>query len=93
MVLDVKISHFQTSALLIKHHVPLQNLLCGAVHKLRSCRVKPDHITVLSLLYLAKSHPEIFNRDKIIHNLAGLLNKETSNEYIKTKGMHFFYIF
>ena len=67
-------------------------MLCGAVHKLRSNRMKPDHITVLSLLYLTKLHPEIFNRDKIIQNLASLLNKDNGAEYLKTKGKYIFHL-
>ncbi|XP_076816735.1 integrator complex subunit 1-like [Clavelina lepadiformis] len=63
----------------------VEGLLCGAIHHLRLNRLKPDSTIVLSLLYLAKIHPEIFNNENIIESLCGLLKKDVGHDYIKSK--------
>ena len=44
----------------------LEGLLCGAVKHLRGNRSKPDQIVYLSLMYLAKYKPAVFNSAIVI---------------------------
>lgn len=44
----------------------IEALLCGAVKYLKVNRAKPDPAVFLTLMYLAKSKPAIFNNDVLI---------------------------
>ena len=67
------------------HFLLVQGLLCGAIRNLRLNRIKPDTTTVLSILYLAKIRPTIFNADFVIESLCGLLKRDVGLDYTKSK--------
>ncbi|XP_021917589.1 integrator complex subunit 1 [Zootermopsis nevadensis] len=60
-------------------------LLCGAIRTLRSQRWKPDSVSYLGLLYLAKLRPSLFAGDCVMHALCSLLRRDTSHNF-KSKG-------
>ncbi|XP_067009610.2 integrator complex subunit 1 [Anabrus simplex] len=60
-------------------------LLCGAVRSLRNQRWKPDQVTYVGLLFLAKLRPSLFSTDCIVHALCSLLRRDPSHSF-KSKG-------
>ncbi|KAH3871098.1 hypothetical protein DPMN_034292, partial [Dreissena polymorpha] len=63
----------------------LEGLLCGAVKHLHQNRSKPDPIVFLTLMHLAKSKPNIFNRELVIEAFCTLLRRDMSLNF-KSKG-------
>ena len=62
-----------------------ERLLCGAVKLLRSSRAKPDTVTWLSLMHLAKRIPDLFCSDYVRDALCSLLKRDM-RESFKSKG-------
>jgi len=44
----------------------LEALLCGAVKALKMSRAKPDQALYISLFYLVKSHPLLFQSEVVV---------------------------
>lgn len=62
-------------------------LICGALKTLRNQKYRPDNVTYLGLLYLAKIRPSIFSNSCIVHGLSSLLKKEKDPAHnYKVKG-------
>ncbi|XP_003746940.2 integrator complex subunit 1 [Galendromus occidentalis] len=55
----------------------MQGILCGAVKLLRMQKPKPDAVLYLSLMFLAKTRPAIFQSEVVLEAFCHLLKKET----------------
>ncbi|KAF7414832.1 hypothetical protein HZH68_003321 [Vespula germanica] len=60
-------------------------IICGAIKTLKNQRWKPETLTYMGLLYLAKIRASIFSNDCILHALSSLLKRDQGHNY-KSKG-------
>ncbi|KAL3877747.1 hypothetical protein ACJMK2_035409 [Sinanodonta woodiana] len=63
----------------------VEGIICGTVKLLRNSRCKPDHVVFLSLMYLAKAKPAVFNTELVIEAMCSLLKRDLSLNF-KAKG-------
>ncbi|KAK3607441.1 hypothetical protein CHS0354_035142 [Potamilus streckersoni] len=63
----------------------VEGLICGTVKLLRSSRSKPDQVVFLTLMYLAKAKPAVFNTELVIEAMCSLLKRDLSLNF-KAKG-------
>ncbi|KAL7647180.1 UNVERIFIED_CONTAM: hypothetical protein RMT77_002438 [Armadillidium vulgare] len=63
----------------------IEAYLCGTVKVLRSQRMKPDNILCLTLTYLAKVKPSLFNSVPVIDAFCSLLRKNDFGMTFKAK--------
>ena len=63
-----------------------ERLLCGAVKVLRSSRAKPDMVTWVSLIHLAKQYPDLFSSSDYVRDAFCSLLKRDMRESFKSKG-------
>lgn len=63
----------------------VESLMCGAVKTLKSTRPKPDPMLYLTLMFLAKARPRIFDSEVVIEAFTSLLKRDVTMNF-KTKG-------
>ena len=57
--------------------------ICGAIKQLKCCRTKPESTLYLSLLFLVKSRPTLFQNDLLVDAFCSMLRKESANPKMK----------
>lgn len=63
----------------------VESLMCGAAKTLKSTRPKPDPMLYLTLMFLAKTRPRIFDSEGSIEAFTSLLKRDVTVNF-KTKG-------
>ncbi|XP_064459431.1 integrator complex subunit 1-like [Ornithodoros turicata] len=63
----------------------VDSLMCGAVKTLKSTRPKPDPMLYLTLMFIAKARPRIYDSEVVIEAFTSLLKRDVTINF-KTKG-------
>lgn len=63
----------------------VESLMCGAAKTLKNTRPKPDPMLYLTLMFLAKTRPRIYDSEVVIEAFCSLLKRDVTVNF-KTKG-------